>query len=71
VVRLSLSLLNGLDQAGVLLKDIKAHLEDVMHLKLISEALLLMIRVNVAECLATRRMFNSHFFLVRLLNYYN
>lgn len=31
--------------------DVKTHLEGVMHFKLIAEALLLLIRINVAECL--------------------
>lgn len=57
----SLGILQTLCKACVLLKDIKAHLENVVHLKLIAEALFLMICVDIAESLATRGMLNSHF----------
>ena len=38
----------------ILSHDIEAHLEDIVHFKLISEALLLMIGIDVAQCLTTR-----------------
>ena len=46
----------------VFLEDVETHLEDVVHFELIAEALLLVISIDVTESLASRRMFNSHFF---------
>lgn len=49
-----LGVLDGLeDPTCVLLKDIKPHLEDIVHFKLIAEALLLVICVDVAQGLTT------------------
>ena len=37
-----------LGEVAILLEDVEAHLEDVVHLKLVAEALLLMVSINVA-----------------------
>lgn len=58
----------------VLLQNVESHLEDVVHFKLIAEALFLVVCVDVAQCLASCRMFDSHRFvkcklLILLLRY--
>ncbi len=44
---------NAFHDGGVLLQDVKSHLEDIVHLELIAETLFLVVRVNVAQSLAT------------------
>ncbi len=44
---------NALHDGGVFLQDVKSHLKDIMHLKLITETLFLVVCINVAQCLAT------------------
>ena len=63
LVNLTVSLRVGerLGQTSILLQDVEAHLEDVVHLELVAEALLLVVRIDVAEGLASRGMLNSHF----------
>ena len=61
----SLSVGERLGQTSVLLQDVESHLEDIVHLKLVAEALFLVVRIDVAEGLAPRGMLNSH--LCRLL----
>ena len=63
VIDLTALFLSGNDtlhDSGVLLEDVEAHLEDVVHLELVPEALLLVVRVDVAERLAARRVLHSH-----------
>lgn len=43
-----------LEDACVFLQDVETHLEDVVHFKLVAEALLLVVRVDVAQGLAAR-----------------
>ena len=63
VMLLHLGVLHTLDEtlhAAFLLQDVKPHLEDVMHLELVAEALFLEVRVNVAKSLAARRVLHAH-----------
>ena len=63
VMLLHLGVLHALDEtlhAAFLLQDVKPHLEDVMHLELVAEALFLEVRVNVAKSLAARRVLHAH-----------
>ena len=63
VERSLLPLLGGgqrLQEPSILLQDVKAKFEDVVHLERVTEALLLVVRVDVAKSLTTSRMFNSH-----------
>jgi len=51
LVNLTTVLLNvgeTLGEVAILLEDVEAHLEDVVHLKLVAEALLLMVSIDVA-----------------------
>lgn len=40
-------------EMAILLKNIEAHFEDVVHLELVAEALFLVVSIDVAKCLAT------------------
>ena len=60
---LHLGVLHALNEtlnSAFFLKDVKAHFEDVMHFKLVPEALFLEVRVDVAKSLAARRVLHSH-----------
>lgn len=51
--RFGLGCNNAFHYCGVLLENVKAQFEHIMHLEFIAEALLLVVCVNVAQSLAT------------------
>jgi len=53
----------------VLLEYIEAHLEDVMGFVVVTETFFFVLCINVAQLLASLRMFNAHFSL-EVLKYY-